>query len=232
MGKPPLTRVTAFVLGLVAVVATLTPLRSQAQANAQVVNANVNCRASPPKFGPVTLVSGELNAGEVLMVLTANTRVQVLQKVAIANRDEWYRVRTANGTVCWVYSGLLGRPGYLRLDQGVSLGASNARTAGIEEVLAGFSALLPEARAQATPEGVMVASEPTVTVNTVLLGLVRTVYVFVVVAALICIRRWVFPTSGVLTAVSGLGVLLLLGAVSEPVFGEIIRNLITSGKTA
>jgi hypothetical protein len=64
---------------------------------------------------------------------------------------------------------------------------------------------------------------PTAPLRTLLFGFV---YLVIFIAALVAIRRWIFPNSGGYTLASGLFVLLILGFLSQTAFSELIGQFL------
>lgn len=203
----------------------LLALPAEAAPNASVVNANVNCRRNPPQFGASTLVTLSLKNGDLVAVLPVKTRVEVIGQQVVANRDDWFLVRSG-ATQCWVYAGPRGGTRYLQIDPGVKLGLAQPESGWA----AAFAAVpLGTAHAaQAQPaRDLPVAAEPEVSVRPLMNLAVAAGAVVVFVAALVCIRRFVFPQSPALTMACSLSVLLLLGVLSETTFASLLTQLVT-----
>jgi hypothetical protein len=217
------TMLTALVLAASA--STFSPVAAAAP-NAQIVNSNVNCRAHPPQFGASTIFTFDLKIGDVLAVIPANTRVQALSKVVVANRDEWYEVKTLTNVACWIYAGTRGNLRYLRLDSGIVIGQAQGST---QTTPASILRFMPLGAAHAQADAARVAVEPTVSVKPLFNLVVAAIGVAIFVAALACIRKYVFPTSPLLLMASGLSVLLILGTLSETTFASMLTQLLAKG---
>jgi hypothetical protein len=216
------SRTMLLALSLIAA-AVPTPLLAQVafQPNAQVVNANVNCRSALPRYGAGTLFTGTLEAGQLVTVIAANSRVQALGRGAVGSA-EWYHVRTAGSRPCWMYSGPIGRPQYLRLDPNVHVGWSNSEPVALG-VLPAVANLLPSAYAQQRLDAT--ASDEGLGVDTTRNVLVVAVNFALFLSTLVVCGKFVFPRSPKLTLASGVCVLVIEGVLSQTLLSGLLTQL-------
>jgi hypothetical protein len=215
MNLRPLIRHCSAVLALL-----LLPSISLALPNGTIVGASVNCRASPPRFDTTSIFTLTLKPGKVLQVLAPGARVEAVEKLTLGDGDDWYRVLPASGAGCWLFGGSRSGPRYLQLDPG-------ARVSHLDRSLmvVGVVGWSPIPNAQAQPVAPDVAREPAVKISPLQAAMVAAVYVALFVASLGLIKRFAFPNSPSHLLASGLGVLLILGVLSETAFASIFTTL-------
>jgi len=207
------------------------PSSALASPNATIINGDVQLRKSYPTFGMFTLLRFRLTAGPSLTIIPKGSRVEVSGKVRIvAKTQEWFETTYVTGTskfTGWVYAGEVGHRKYVRLDPGVEerlrVAARGGELAHSETWADALQPLFSSTLHAQSSEAVVPPPAETAPVPTLLLGLA---YVAIFIGSLYATKKWVFPKSDRYSYMTGLGVLLILGFLSEATFSDMIAKLI------
>lgn len=185
-------------------------------------------RKTYPTFGVSTLFKLKLTPGENIAIIQEGTRIEVLTKKIVVDKYEWYEViyirdyKTIRG---WVYAGEVGNRKYLKLDHGakreVKFISKNSFNRICEK-----NGLVQLFLRDAYAQSVDAVNEPEIETNSIKTLLFGVIYVIIFLGSLFFCKRWIFPNSNFFPILSSLGVLLILGFISETVYSEAIARIL------
>ena len=214
------------------VLGALTAGANQAVAqNATVTGGDVQLFKSYPNFSPSTLLKFRLSAGPVVAVIPNGSRVTAT-RVKVVSSQEWFEVTYSAGArsfAGWIYAGDVGTRRYLRLDQGAERRLRRAEATSEESVVswAALGGLLGPAPLQAQT-GVLVPVPPVRTNPLMTLG-IAVAYIVVFLSAMVAVKRWLFPESNAYTFLTSFAILLLLGAITQTGWSDLIGVALAQG---
>ncbi len=218
-------------LGAALAFLTLAAPCTWAALNATIINGDVHLRASYPTYRTSTLWTFQLSPGASLTIIPNGSKVEVLRKKIVADRQEWLETKyVSNGRSLtgWVYAGDVGgKKKYVQLDPDVRIPVVSSGGGTPDPLFwANFEGVLfGTAHAQSTAP---VKEPPVPTDSLRTFGFVLA-NVAVYLASLFAIRKWIFPTSPVYSFGASLCILLIQGYVSQEVFGDLLAKLFTKG---
>lgn len=216
--------ISCVIFGLIFLIST----HVHAQTNATIINGNVHLRKTYPTFGVSTLFKFKLSPGESMAIIQEGTRIEVLTKIIVAKKYEWFEViynQNNKSLRGWVYAGDVENRKYLKFDPSaerkVRLISQNSFSSIRGKQESSFLSFR-DVYAQA----VDAVNEPEIKTNSLKTLIFGAIYVIIFMGSLFFSKKWIFPNSNLFTFLSSLGVLLILGFISETVFSEAIARIL------
>jgi hypothetical protein len=219
-------------IGLLILVALTAEANQAVAQNATVTGGDVQLFKSYPNFSPSTLLKFRLSAGPLVAVIPNGSRVMATG-VKVVSNQEWFEVTYSAGArsyAGWIYAGDVGSRRYLRLDRGAERRLRRAEATSEESVVVSWAALggfLGPAPLHAQT-GVLVPVPPVRTNPLMTLG-IAVAYIVVFLSAMVAVKRWLFPESNAYTFLTSFAILLLLGAITQTVWSDLIGVALAQG---